>query len=178
MKIKAGTYKFKDLVDATIDAAEIEINFTAGFAIDIQGNITRGVFNCSKIIFESDSPDHIIIKYYVDSANPNIDAILAVSGSVLPNAIIVHNDAWFTGAYGDEIRTFTLAGDVDVPDNFYLWFVNNVEPTSFTINAKVSLLVDRANKQTGASATDLSTAVSNLINLGHIDIPSAIGVKF
>ena len=179
MILKAGTYKFKNTLGAYEGASEITMEFQSKFAINVVTDVVRGVFNCSSISFAHLAENHISVSYYVNNTEPDISGILATTGTILPTYFTVYDGtSWFTDTYGEEIKAFVLKDDADVTDAFYYWFINNVEPVPYTIEAKVSALINRANIQTGKVATDLSTAVGQLIDEHCGNLPSAEGVKF
>ena len=74
-----------------------------------------------------------------------------------------YDEPWCVDLGVVKYQTIILDTDQTVTEEFYTWFMNNVEPTFATIKAKIQSLIDKSNATTGNNDTDLFAAVDNLI---------------
>ena len=52
MILKAGKYRFKNIITNTISEVALEINFQSNFVMSMPGHTLQGIFNCSKLTIE------------------------------------------------------------------------------------------------------------------------------
>lgn len=101
--IKAGTYRFNDVLSAPSAEFNADILFTANVVTDIYTGVLP--FNCirwfSNALFFSSDADGTQTDYYV------------------------YIDAWLTSSYGEGIQTITIPNDTEVSAEFYEWFSAN-----------------------------------------------------
>lgn len=126
--IKAGTYRFNDVLTIPIEPVGEEINFTANIGED--GSILAECLGFVMAVSDFDSagiPMGISLYYYVNSLEPN-------PGFDVPDEYTVYfanstrNKRWYTDNYGEGIKTITILTDQEVSTEFAEWFSANAAP--------------------------------------------------
>ena len=122
--IKAGTYRWNDVLTPSTTAISASIPFTINCKVtDIDTNDSFEVFaEGDSIIFYTDGLSDSVLFYNVISATPDL-------GATFPQVSAVYNDGWdWVGSVVDDrIRNITVTKDTTVYDAFGAWFEANTE---------------------------------------------------
>lgn len=128
--IKAGTYRFNDVLTIPVDPVSAEIIFTCNIGED--GSVLAECLGFVMAVSDFDSvgkPMGISLDYYVNSLEPN-------PGFEVPDEYTVYfadstrNKRWYTDSYGEGIKTITIPNDTEVSAEFLEWFSANAAPVA------------------------------------------------
>jgi hypothetical protein len=133
--IKAGTYRFNDVLTQSVGGCIFDGFFTATSVLNIPpiseygfgGYVGEHTFECTRIYQEYDTPFVGSISYRVVSVHPELPQSVVDLGVALPFEPYVYdgqNDSWDTW-YGRGFQTITITEDTEVLDEFYNWFTEN-----------------------------------------------------
>lgn len=121
-KIKAGTYRFNDVLINPATNIESNVNFAVNTDVAGVGSIEA---ICTNIKVEATiaftSPN---LKYYILSTAPNIG--LPSEGSY-STVYFAEGDEWTETLGGSSLQTITIPYDQDVSDEFEPWFTANTK---------------------------------------------------
>ena len=122
--IKAGTYRFNDVLDVTYSAtADINFNF-AGYNAEYGINITAHCNHISNGYTGEVGGYSVEPTYHLVSTDPDIgmeSADYFVYGS---------DEGWRNEMYGLDLQTITVTEDTEVSDEFNTWFTANTTAVS------------------------------------------------
>lgn len=113
MLIKAGTYRFNDVLTAPVGGVACQLRFLTNF-MGYDGVL------CT----EMQVGEYPELGFYVVSAPEELLEIVHAYGMALPTNIWVYSDGW-NGFYGNGVKTVTIAEEQEVSDEFYAWFTAN-----------------------------------------------------
>lgn len=117
--IKAGTYRFNDVLTELNQYIEQPINFTVNAVVLDEHNVVTG----TKIVA-------------LPTANVSYLVMIEIEGVTLPGEFTVcSGNVWYYDDYGEDIQTITFPTDSEVSPEFYAWFTANaVEVVEHTVS--------------------------------------------
>lgn len=117
--IKAGTYRFNDVIETTY-RADADINFTfAGYNAEYGINITAYCDSISSGYTGEAGGYSVEPSYHLVSTSPDI-------GMESTYYIVYGSDSgWENDTYGMDLQTITVTEDTEVSEEFYAWFMAN-----------------------------------------------------
>ena len=138
--IKAGTYRFKDVLTNEYPRGEHYLNFTvSSYVAQLGTDVTA---DCFKINMLSDAGD---IAFYFNTTVPDLSSY----GMTYPHFFWVYDpkNGWSIDAYSDNIQTIIVPYDQDVSAEFAEWFTANTKRLS-TITYNGSIIATLNGGQT------------------------------
>ena len=132
--IKAGTYRFNDVLSAFSGDTEQSVSFTTNLHMDLSHlgyGIIESVLTCSSIrlfvyeqIVDGDTKKCIDVYYTFVSSNPDLSAF----GFTFPFEEWIYNgenggNKW--AKVSTSLQTITIPTDTEVSEEFYTWFNAN-----------------------------------------------------
>ena len=137
-KIKAGTYRFNDVLTAT----DVELNANLNFTVEVSAyGMYEGVAHCDNITVtaEMHNPD-MPYRYWYNTMHYNVvDLVPPFEYLSTPVELLMYQTTyydgeisgiWETDTYSEGIKTITVPYDQDVSDEFEPWFTANTKRLS------------------------------------------------
>ena len=119
-KIKAGTYRFNDVLSVPSGGADSGV-------FDFTTEALGYIVHCNNL-YAGVRPE---LTYVVDSAPSELEEYLGSLGIALPFPFLVFNgERWSFTEYGVAIKTIIVPYDQDVSDEFEPWFTTNAKRLS------------------------------------------------
>jgi hypothetical protein len=128
--IKAGTYRFNDVLSAPSGTIEQDINF----AISVSGH--EAIADHLRVYYSASDnggtlSEVVSIEYRITECPTLVGVILPITSTVYEcvNGILVGGDGW-SDSFGDpeELQLITIPTDTDVSAEFGTWFAENAKP--------------------------------------------------
>ena len=146
-----STLNFNSLLD-DIEEYNLEKSFTVG-------GIKFTKLSIKKV--KGEKFNHIELRYISSTKNIEVYTAIEKNGQL-------SNATWFEvgGLTIEQLKELTF-NNITVADDFYLWFINNVIPTTEIISAKLTRLkelIESATKETYSTLTEAVTEIVKKYN--------------
>lgn len=161
MLIKAGTYRFNDVLSAPSSPNAV-IEQTVNFNVDVENVLGDGLEYtafCTSIHVESAG-----VSLYVSSVIPENADLSNKQYALYFFEDVGYGVGWLP-YYGDKVQTITIPKDTDTTDEFGVWFTANTNPAAASI------------QYSGATIVSLFPGQTATLKCGGLDMESDVVVE-